>query len=158
MADLRHDVSKRCAEAVLHQTNSFACRGQRHACPRGAMRDARRLDHRGEEGDRLLRPALLPAQAGEAHRSAQFTGLCVLPSRDVDALLNGRLGLAHRPGAGEQGLAPEPIKLGFKRRSAHLFDRLQPGGGRRERRFGLADRQLRIGLQRQQPTLEPPRP
>jgi hypothetical protein len=31
-------------------------------------------------------------------------------------LLHGRLGLARRPGAGEQGLAPEPMELGFKRR------------------------------------------
>jgi hypothetical protein len=74
----------------------------------------------------------------------------VLPAGDGDG---GGLGLAHRPGAGEQCLAPEPIKLRFKRRSPHLFDRLQPGGGRRERRFGLAGRQLRIGLQRQRKVL-----
>ena len=72
-------------------------------------------------------------------------------------LLDGRLGLAHRPGAGEQGLALEPIELGFKRRSPRLFDRLQPGGDRRKRRFGLADRQLRIGLQRQQDMLAHPK-
>jgi hypothetical protein len=66
------------------------------------------------------------------------------------------LGLAHRPGAGKQGLAPEPIKLGFKRRSPRLFDRFQPGSDRRERRFGFADRQLRIGLQRQQHMLQHP--
>ena len=88
---------------------------------------------RGEQGGRLLRPALLAAQAGEAHGAAQFPGLRVLPARDVDALLDGRLGLAHRPGAGEQGLALEPIELRFKRRSPHLFDRLQPGGDRRKR-------------------------
>jgi hypothetical protein len=114
-------------------------------------------EDRGEEGDRLLRPALLPTQAGEAHRAAQFPGLRVLPARDVDALLQGRLGLAHRLGASEQGLAPEPIELGFKRRrSPHLFDRLQPGGDRCQRRFRFADRQLRIGLQRQQNMLERP--
>ena len=101
-------------------------------------------------------PALLSAQAGEAHCGAQFPGLRVLPARDVDGLLDGRLGLAHRAGAGEQGLAPEPMELGFKRRSPRLFDRLQPGGDRRKRRFGLADRQLRIGLQRQQHILEHP--
>src|SRR6516225_1389374 len=91
----------------------------------------------GEQGSRLLRPALLPAQAGETHRAAQFPGLRVLPARDIDALLDGRLGLAHRPGAGEQGLAPEAIKLRFKRRSSGLFDRLQPGDDRRKRRFGV---------------------
>ena len=63
----------------------------------------------GEQGDRLLRPGLLSAQAGEAHRAAQFPGLCVLPACDVDAFLDGRFGLAHRPGAGERRLAPEPI-------------------------------------------------
>jgi hypothetical protein len=104
-----------------------------------------------------LRPALLAAQAGEAHRGAQFPGLCVLPARDGDAPLDGGLGLAHRPGAGEQGLALEPIKLGFKRRSSHLFDRLQPGGDRRKRRFGFADRQLSIGLHRQQDVLVHPK-
>jgi len=62
----------------------------------------------------------------------------------------GRLGLAHRPGAGEQGLALEPMEPCFQRRSPHLFDRLQPGGDRRKRCFGLTDRQLRIGLQHQQ--------
>src|SRR6266404_4341128 len=61
----------------------------------------------GEQGGRLLRPALLAAQAGEARCGAQFPGLRVLPARDGDALLQGRLGLAHRPGASEQGLAPE---------------------------------------------------
>src|SRR5271166_7101517 len=40
-------------------------------------------EDRGEEGGRLLRPALLSAQAGEAHGGAQFPGLCVLPARDV---------------------------------------------------------------------------
>ena len=54
----------------------------------------------GEQGSRLLRPALLSAQAGEAHRTAQFPGLCVLPACDGDALLDGCLGLAHGPGAG----------------------------------------------------------
>src|SRR5207248_4695765 len=111
----------------------------------------------GEEGERLLRPALLSAQAGEARCGAQFPGLRVLPARDVDALLDGGLGLAGRPGAGEQGLAPEPIKLRFKRRSSRLLDRLQPGGDRRKHRFGLADRQLRIGLQRQQDMLARPK-
>jgi hypothetical protein len=101
-------------------------------------------------GDRLLRRALLSPQAGEAHSTAQFPGLRVLSARDVDGLLHGGLGLAHRPSAGEQCLAPEPPELGFKLRSPRLFDRLQPGGDRRERRFGLADRQLRIALQRQQ--------
>jgi hypothetical protein len=41
----------------------------------------------------------------------------------------------------EQGLAPAPMEFRFKRRPPHLFDRLQPGGDRRKRRFGLADRQ-----------------
>src|SRR5208283_3806414 len=107
-------------------------------------------EDRGEQGGRLLRPALLAAQAGEAHPGAQFPGLRVLSARDVDAFLDGRLGIAHRAGAGEQGLTPEPIKLGFKRRSPRLFHHLQPGSGRYKRRFGLAARQLRIGLQCQQ--------
>ena len=42
------------------------------------------------------------------------------------------------------------MELRFKRRSPNLFDHLQAGGDRRERRFGRADRQLRVGLQRQQ--------
>jgi hypothetical protein len=66
----------------------------------------------------------------------------VLPAGDGDGLVDGGL-----------GLAPEPMELGLQRRSPHLFDRLQPGGDRRERRFGLAGRQLRIGLQRQQKVL-----
>ena len=50
------------------------------------------------------------------------------------------------------------MELGFKRRrSSRLFDRLQPSGGRRERRFGLAARQLRIGLQGQQYMLVHPK-
>ena len=95
----------------------------------------------------------MSAQADEARRGAQFPGLCVLPTGDVDGFLDGRLGLAHRPGAGEQGLAPEPPELRFKRRSSHLFHRLQPGGDRCKRRFGFAVRQLRVGLQRQQDML-----
>jgi hypothetical protein len=63
----------------------------------------------------FAQPALLSAQAGEARCAAQFPGLRVLAACDVDALLDGRLGLAHCPGAGEQGLAAEPIKLRFKR-------------------------------------------
>jgi hypothetical protein len=55
--------------------------------------------NRGEEGDRLLRPTLLAAQAGEAHRGAQFPGLCVLPARDGDGLLQSCLSVACRPGA-----------------------------------------------------------
>ena len=105
---------------------------------------------RGEQGSRLLRPALLPAQAREAHDTAQFPGLRVLPACDVDALLHRGLGLAHRLGTGEQGLALEPVELGFERRSPGPFDRVQAGSDRRERRCGLAARQLRIGLQRQQ--------
>jgi hypothetical protein len=66
------------------------------------------------------------------------------------------LGLARRPGASEQCLALEPIELRFKRRSPRLFDRLQPSDGRRKRRFGFADRQLRIGLQRQEDMLVRP--
>ena len=112
---------------------------------------------RGAQGGRLLRPALLAAQAGKAHRTAQFPGFRVLPACDVDALLDGRLGLAHRPGAGEQGLAPEPMELGFERRSPHLFDRLQPGSDRHKRRCGLADRQQRVGLQPQQDMLAHPK-
>src|SRR5208283_2071199 len=69
-----------------------------------------------EQCDRLLPPVLLSAQAGEAHSTAQFPGLRVLSSCDVDGLLHGGLGLAYRPGAGEQGLAPEPIELRFERR------------------------------------------
>ena len=103
-------------------------------------------EDRGEEGSRLLRPALLAAQAGEAHGGAQFPGLRVLPAGDGDALLHGRLGLVHGAGAGEQGLALEPMELGFKRRSPHLFDRLQSGGDRRKRGFGFAGRQLGVGL------------
>jgi hypothetical protein len=57
---------------------------------------------RGEQCHRFLLPALLAAQAGEAHRAAQSPGLCVLLARAVDAFLDGRLGLAHRPGAGEK--------------------------------------------------------
>jgi hypothetical protein len=64
---------------------------------------------------------LLSAQAGEAHRAAQFPGLRVLPARDVDGFLDGRLGLVQRSGAGEQGLALEPIELGFERRSPRSF-------------------------------------
>jgi len=63
----------------------------------------------------------------------------------------------HRPGAGEQGLAPEPMELCFKRRSPRLFHHLQPGGERRKCRFGPADRQLRVGLQRQQYMLDRPK-
>jgi hypothetical protein len=74
-------------------------------------------EDRGEQGDRLLRPALLPAQAGEARCGAQFPGLRVLPARAVDGLLDGRLGLAHRPGAGERGLAPQPGHRGDAVRS-----------------------------------------
>ncbi len=48
------------------------------------------------------------------------------------------------------------MELGFKRRSSRLFDRFQPGGDGRKRRFGIADRQLRIGLQRQQHMLVRP--
>jgi hypothetical protein len=90
-------------------------------------------------------------------RAAQFPGLRVLPARDVDGLLHGRLGLADRPGAGEQCLAFEPMELRFKRRSPGHCHRLQPGGDRRKRRFGLGDRQSRIGLQRQQNMLERPK-
>ena len=107
-------------------------------------------EDKGEQGHRVFAPAPPAAQAGEACRAAQFPGLCVLPARYVHGLLHGRLGVARRPST-EQGLAPEPMELGFKRRrSSRLFDRLQPSGGRRERRFGLAARQLRIGLEGQQ--------
>src|SRR6267378_4835906 len=41
------------------------------------------VEDRGEQCHRLLRPALLLAQAGEAHRAAQFPGLGVLPARDL---------------------------------------------------------------------------
>jgi hypothetical protein len=114
-------------------------------------------EDRGEEGRPLLLPALLAAQAGEARGAAQFPRLRALPARDLDAFLDGGLGLAHCPGAGEQGLAPEPIKFRFKRRSSRLFDRLQRGGDRYKRRFGLADRQLRISLQNQQNKLAHPK-
>jgi hypothetical protein len=58
---------------------------------------------RGEERDRLLLPALVAAQAGEAHGTAQFPGLRVLPARDGDTFLDGRLGLAHRPASASAG-------------------------------------------------------
>jgi hypothetical protein len=88
-----------------------------------------------------------------APRNSQDFAFC--RRGDVDAFLDGRFGLAHRPGAGEQGVALELMELRFKRRSSRLLDRLQPGGDRRKRRFGLADRQLRIGLQRQQVLKQP---
>jgi len=49
------------------------------------------------------------------------------------------------------------MELGFEWRSPHLFDRLQPGGDRRKHRFGLAARQLGVGLQRQQDMLARPK-
>jgi hypothetical protein len=49
------------------------------------------------------------------------------------------------------------MELRFKRRSPRPLDRLQPGGGRRKRRFGFADRQLRVGLQRPQDKLARPK-
>ena len=54
------------------------------------------------------------------------------------------------PSAGEQSLAPVPIEFRFERRSPRLFHHLQPSGDRYKCCFGLADRQLRVGLQRQQ--------
>ena len=42
-------VEQRGTEALFHQPNSLAGRGQRHTRPGGAMRDARRLDHKQEE-------------------------------------------------------------------------------------------------------------
>ena len=89
-------------------------------------------------------------ELGQARGRAQFPRQRVLAACDLDALLHGRLGRAHRPGASKQGLAPEPIELGFKRRSPHLFHRLQPSGDRCKRRFGFANHQLYIALQRQQ--------
>ena len=53
---------------------------------------------------------------------------------------------SHGAGAGVQALAPEPMELGFKRGSPHLYDRLQPGSDRRECGFGFAGRQLGVGL------------
>jgi hypothetical protein len=66
-----------------------------------------------------------PSRASGKHMGTDQTGtpICRLrfvrvpSSRDVDAFLDGRLGLAHCPGAGEQCLAPEPIELGFKQRA-----------------------------------------
>ena len=112
----------------------------------------------GEQCDCLFAPALVSAQAGEARRGAQFPGLRVLSSCDVHALLDGGLGLARRAGAGEQCLAPEPIELRFVLRSPRLFDRLQPGGDRCERRFGFAARQLRVGLHTSSTCWPAPRP
>jgi len=43
-------------------------------------------EDRGEQGHRLLLPALLAAYAGKDRCAAQFPGLRVLPPRDVDAL------------------------------------------------------------------------
>jgi hypothetical protein len=70
-----------------------------------------------------------PSRASGKHMGTDQTGtpirwlrfVRVLSSRDVDAVLDGRLGLAHRPGAGEQCLAPEPIELGFKQQRAPVF-------------------------------------
>jgi hypothetical protein len=61
------------------------------------MTRPRAADDFAEQGDRLFAPALLPAQAGEAHSTAQFPGLRVLLARDIDAFLDGGLGRAHRP-------------------------------------------------------------
>jgi hypothetical protein len=90
-----------------------------------------------------------------APRNSQDFAFCRRAT--FNGLLHGRLGLAYRAGAGEQCLALEPTELGFKRRSPRLFHRLQPGGDRCKRRFGLSDRQLRIGLQRQQNVSERPK-
>ena len=56
-----------------------------------------------------ITPALAAAIAAEAHGTAQFPGLGVLPACDFDAFLDGRLGLAHRTGAGEQCLATSAV-------------------------------------------------
>jgi hypothetical protein len=62
----------------------------------------------GEQCHRLLRPAPLSPQAGEADRTAQFPGLRVLPTRDVDAFLSGH----RRPAttAPPQGRHDRPAK------------------------------------------------
>jgi hypothetical protein len=60
-------------------------------------------------------------------------------------------------GWGSNICALEPPELGFKLRSPPFFHRLQPGGDRYKRRFGVADRRLRIGLQRQQEMLARPK-
>src|SRR6266446_3414358 len=52
-------------------------------------------EDRGEQGDCLLLPAPLAAQAGEARRGAQFPGLRVLPAGDGDGFLVCCFGLAH---------------------------------------------------------------
>ena len=75
-----------------------------------------------------------PSRASGKHMGTDQTGtpirrlrfVRVLSSRDVDAVLDGRLGLARRPGAGKQSLAPQPIKLGFKRRSSRLSTAFSP--------------------------------
>ena len=76
-------------------------------------------------------PALLAPQAGQTRRAAQFPGRRVLPPGDVETLLDSCIGLARRPGSGEQGLAPEAMEVGFNRSASHPFDHFQPGGGRR---------------------------
>jgi DNA-binding transcriptional LysR family regulator len=79
---------------------------------RGFAVAARRIGRaaRPQRGRRWIAPPLLLAQAGEARRGAQFPGLSVF-SGDVDAFLDGRLGLTRRAGAGEQGFAPVAIFL-----------------------------------------------
>ena len=62
-----------------------------------------------EKEPAMKRRNRFPKGWNEAGGRAQFPGLCVLLAGDVDALLHGRFGLAHHPGAGEQSLSPEPI-------------------------------------------------
>src|SRR5437868_2027570 len=65
----------------------------------------------------LLRPALLPAQAGEAHRAAQFPGLRVLPARRRGAERagvrwgGGRAGGGGAGGEAGRGPATSPSRL-----------------------------------------------
>src|SRR5260370_9021015 len=54
-------------------------------------------EDRGEQGGRLLRPALLAAQAGEARGGPQFPGLFFFPARGVAGFPDGPPRLAPPP-------------------------------------------------------------
>jgi hypothetical protein len=86
--------------------------------------------------DRAARPplaaALLLADTGEARSTAQFPGLRVLSACDVDALLQGKLGLTET--AGEQWLSPEPMELHTRQMKSNFRN------GQRWRLGGLSAR------------------
>ncbi len=63
-------------------------------------------EHRGKHLGRFFQPSLLASQVGQTHRASKLPRLRILSSRNVDAFFRGRLGVAYRPGAGEQRLAP----------------------------------------------------